>query len=119
MIEKCSQHYIMEKYLDEIFVQFTINTEFGSFISKKVNLLELNERINEKNKSINIILTFKNDELGKKFELPCIFKSMEEERLFIIYSDISSLLFIKLSVILILPLNKFMGIKGDKIPINI
>ena len=87
LIEKCSQHYIMEKYLDEIFVQFTINTEFGSFISKKVNLLELNERINEKNKSINIILTFKNDELGKKFELPCIFKSLEEERLFIIYSE--------------------------------
>ena len=88
IIEKCTQYYISENYIKNLFVQFTINTEMGSFTSDKIDLLKLNSQLTTKNISIKQFITFKNNDLGKKFDLNFIFKQIEEAKVFIIYSEL-------------------------------
>ena len=81
-LEKCSQHYITENYYDKLFIEFSINTEFGLFTTERINLIDLSNK-----NSTNYFLTFKNNK-GYKFSLPYIFKRIDEEKVFIIYSEL-------------------------------
>ena len=87
-IEKCTQLYISENYIKNLFVQFTINTELGIFISERYDLINLNNQLDIKGNLVNQFLTFKNSKLGKKFLLNYTFKRIEEEKVFIIYSEL-------------------------------
>ena len=87
LIEKCTQHHITENYLNNLFIQLTINTEIGSFTTERIDLLEFYYQLKDKN-AINKAISFKNEELGKKFELNSTFKIIEEEKVFIIYSEL-------------------------------
>ena len=81
-IEKCFQHYITESYCDNLFIEFSINTEFGLFKTERINLFDLNDN------NSNFLLLFKNNKLSKKFQLPCVFKNLEGEKILIIYSEL-------------------------------
>ena len=87
-IEKCTQLYISENYIKNLFVQFTINTELGIFTSERYDLINLNNQLDIKGNLVNQFLTFKNSKLGKKFLLNYTFKRIEEEKVFIIYSEL-------------------------------
>ena len=82
-IEKCTQHYITDNNFGRLFVELEINTEYGVFLSEKVDLVAL-----KNNNITNYSLVFRNNKIGKKFNLPCIFKRIEEEKVFIIYSEL-------------------------------
>ena len=81
-IEKCSQHFITDNYYNKLFIELAINTDFGLFTTERINLLDLNDKNN------NLFITFRNNQIGKKFILPCLFKKIEAEKVFIIYSEL-------------------------------
>ena len=81
-IEKCSQFYITDNYFDQLFISFSINTEFGRFSTERINLLDLDT------KNSNNYLTFKYYAIGKKFKLPYIFKNGKEEKELLIYAEL-------------------------------
>ena len=87
-IEKCTQLYISENFIKNLFVQFTINTEIGSFTTERYDLIYLNNQLALKVNLVNQFLTFKNSKLGKKFDLNFTFKIIEEEKVFLIYSEL-------------------------------
>ena len=87
LIEKCTQHHITENFVNNLFIQLTINTEIGSFTTERIDLLDFYYQLKDKN-AINKSISFKNEELGKKFELNSTFKIIEEEKVFIIYSEL-------------------------------
>ena len=87
LIEKCTQHHITENYVNNLFIQLTINTEMGTFKTERIDLLAFYYQLKDKN-SINKCISFKNEELGKKFDLNSTFKIIEEEKVFIIYSEL-------------------------------
>jgi hypothetical protein len=83
IIEKCTQHYITYNYYDTLFIEFSINTEYGLYTTDRINLIDLSNK-----NSTNKFLTFKNNKFGNKFSLPYIFKRIDEEKVFIIYSEL-------------------------------
>ena len=83
IIEKCTQHYITYNYYDTLFIEFSINTEYGLYTTDRINLIDLSNK-----NSTNKFLTFKNNKYGNKFSLPYIFKRIDEEKVFIIYSEL-------------------------------
>ena len=88
MIEKCTQLYISENYIKNLFVQFSIATKNGIFTTERYDLINLNNQLALKANLVNQFITFKNSKLGKKFDLNFTFKEIEEEKVFIIYSEL-------------------------------
>ena len=80
-VEKSTQFYITEHIFDKLFISLGINTEYGLFTSDRINLLEYNYT-NESS------LIFRNNNFGKMFKLPFLFKVTNEEKSFIIYSQL-------------------------------
>ena len=81
-IKKCSQYHLEDVFDSHSFMQLSIETEEGKYISREIDILEI------KNKSKNAVSNYiKLFNRSKIFCLPISFKENDEENVLIIYAE--------------------------------
>jgi len=83
IIEKCSQYHLENVFDSHSFIQLSINTEEGQYISKKIDIFKIKNK--NKNALSNYIQFYNNK---KTIFLPIAFKENEEENILIIYAEL-------------------------------
>ena len=80
-IKKCTQYFIDNNSDSELFVRFSLMTDYGQFTSNGIKILSL------KNNDEDNYINFKDKNNKENFYLKYYFKKNEEENTLIIYSE--------------------------------
>ena len=82
LIKKCSQYHLENIFDSHPFIQLSIKTEEGEYISSRIDILKIKNKY--KNAISNYIQFFNK---SKTFYLPISFKENDEENVLIIYAE--------------------------------